>query len=107
MTDGENTISNSVDGAYGYLNQGRLGTTNSNTATTVLNSKLTSVCNSMKANGILVYTILFEESNSTVITTMKSCATSPDYFFNSPDESTLASAFHTIGDSLANLRISK
>ena len=38
---------------------------------------------------------------------MKNCATNPDYFFNSPSEEALSKAFHTIGDSLANLRISK
>lgn len=107
MTDGENTISNSVDGAYGYLSQNQLGTTDSTTATTKLNDKVTSVCNAMKAQGILVYTILFEENKGSVVTLMKNCATTPDYFFNSPDEDTLKSAFHTIGDSLANLRISR
>lgn len=107
MTDGENTMYNTADGAYGYLNQNQLGTTNSATATTRLNTKVTSICNAMKAQGIIVYTIVFDLSSSGVETMMKNCATEPDYFFNSPDEETLKQAFRTIGDSLANLRISQ
>ena len=107
MTDGENTMTNTDRTAYWYLSNGRLGTTNATTAVTKLNTKLTTVCNAMKAQGIIVYTILFEETTPSVISLMQSCATSPDYFFNSPDEATLEAAFHTIGDSLANLRISK
>ena len=107
MTDGENTMSNTDRTAYWYLSNNRLGTTNATTAVTNLNTKLTTVCNAMKAQGILVYTILFEENTASVIDLMRNCATSPDYFFNSPDEATLEAAFHAIGDSLANLRISK
>lgn len=107
MTDGENTITNNVDGAYDYLSQNRLGTTNSSTAVTKLNTKLSTVCTAMKQQGILVYTILFDLNNASVGTLMKNCATSPDYYFESPDEATLQKAFKTIGDSLANLRISR
>lgn len=107
MTDGENTINNSVDGAYDYLSDGRLGTTNSGTAVTRLNTKLASVCAAMKAQGIIVYTVVFDLNSSTVATLMRNCATSPDHYFDSPDEATLRQAFRTIGDSLANLRLSR
>lgn len=107
MTDGENTMSNSARSAYWYLSDNRLNTTNSSTAVTRLNTRLTTVCNAMKAQGILVYTILFEENSTSVVNLMRSCATSPDYFFNSPDAATLQRAFQAIGDSLANLRISR
>ncbi len=107
MTDGENTMYNNADGAYDYLNQNRLGTTNSGTATTVLNNKVTSICNAMKAQGIIVYTIVFDLNSTGVATMMRNCATEPDYYFDSPDANTLRQAFRTIGDSLANLRISQ
>ena len=107
MTDGENTMYDYDYTAYGYLTDGNLGTTNDTTADAKLDSKLTAVCNAMKANGILIYTILFEETDPHAISLMQGCATGPDYFFNSPDEATLTSAFHQIGDSLANLRISQ
>lgn len=115
MTDGANTMSGaSSDGknpgirtAYGYLSEGNLGSTSSSAAVSKLNSNLTSVCNSMKAQGVVVYTILFQETNNTIKTLMKGCATTPDHFFDSPTAESLQSAFQTIGDSLANLRISK
>ena len=107
MTDGENTMYNTADGAYGYLNQNQLGTTDSATATTQLDSKVTTICNAMKAQGIIVYTIVFDLNSSGVETMLRNCATEPDYFFNSPDAETLQQAFRAIGDSLANLRISQ
>lgn len=107
MTDGENTITNSVDGAYDYLSDGRLGTTNSGTAVTELNNRLRDTCAAMKAKGIIVYTVVFDLSSSTVDTLLRNCATQPDYYFNTPDAASLRQAFRTIGDSLANLRISK
>jgi Flp pilus assembly protein TadG len=107
MTDGTNTIGNSVDGAYGYLSDNQLGTTNSATAVTRLNTKLTTVCNAMKAQNIIVYTVLFQETDPTIMNLLRSCATTPDYFFDSPSEAELQTAFRAIGDSLANLRISR
>ncbi|MBI1273959.1 MAG: pilus assembly protein [Alphaproteobacteria bacterium] len=107
MTDGENTMSNSGDGAYGYLNDGLLGTTNSSTAESRLDSRLSSVCTSMKNNNIIIYTITFGSVSSGVRTLMKNCATQADYYFNAPSSATLQSAFQAIGDSLANLRVSK
>jgi Flp pilus assembly protein TadG len=106
LTDGENTMSNSVDGAYGYLTEGQLGTTSSSTATTRLNTRLTTVCNSMKSHNIKVYTILFEENGTTIRNLMQNCASQTDFFFMS-DSANLNSAFHAIGDSLSNLRISR
>lgn len=107
MTDGTNTIGDNVDGAYGYLSDKQLGTTNQATAVTRLNSRLTSVCTALKAQNVLVYTVLFQETDPTITTLLRSCATTPDHFFNSPTEAQLQTAFRAIGDSLANLRISK
>lgn len=107
MTDGANTMSNGVRSAYGYLSEGNLGTTNSATAVSQLNAKLTTVCNALKAQNVLVYTVLFDETDTTVRNLMRGCATTPDYFFDSPTEAELQTAFRQIGDSLANLRISR
>lgn len=107
MTDGVNTMSSSIYTAYGLLSAGNLGTTSSSTAVTKLNNKTSQVCNSMKANGIIIYTILFEENSSTAINLMKNCASQVDYFFQSATEDELKTAFHTIGDSLSKLRVSK
>jgi len=107
MTDGQNTMSNGIYSAYGFLSAGNLGTTSESTARTKLNQKTTTVCNSMKANGIIVYTILFDETNTTIKNLMKHCASEEDYFFESATEEELSEAFHAIGDSLSKLRVSK
>lgn len=96
MTDGANTTT-----SYSAYPSG------SGITSTQLNTKLSTVCNAMKAQGVVVYTILFMETNPTIKDLMRNCATSPDYFFDSPTAAALQSAFQTIGDSLANLRISK
>lgn len=110
MTDGVNTMTggtNAIYTAYGFLAAGNLGTTSSSTAKTKLNQKTTAVCNSMKAQGIIVYTILFMEDDPTAVALMKGCASEEDYFFESATAEELETAFHTIGDALSELRISK
>ena len=108
MTDGDNTISNSTKGAYGYLSEGRLGTTNQSVAETTLNNRTLQVCTSMKNNGILIYTIAFgTDIGQTAQDMLEDCATSPDHYFYSPTAGDLDDAFHQIGDSLANLRVSQ
>ena len=107
MTDGANTMSNSSRSAYWYLSDGRLGTTSSSAAVTALNNKLTYVCNSMKANNIIVYTVAFGSPGSTIQNLLRNCATQPDFYFDSPTGEDLKAAFRTIGDSLSNLRVSR
>lgn len=107
MTDGVNTMSSTIYTAYGFLAAGNLGSTNSSAAVTALNNKLASVCASMKAEGILIYSVLFQETNATVTNLMRNCASQADFFFNSPDEATLQAAFRAIGDSLSELRVSR
>lgn len=107
LTDGMNTMSDSVRSAYGYLSDQRLGTANASSAVNALNSRLASVCESMKAGGIIVYTIAFDNPGSSVENLLRNCASETDFYFDSPGGSDLQQAFRTIGDSLANLRISK
>jgi Flp pilus assembly protein TadG len=107
LTDGDNTISSSVRGAYGYLSDGVLGTTNSNQAVTTLNQRLTTTCTAMKNAGITVYTIMFDLTSSTSGALLQGCASKPDYYFSSATGTDLQQAFRQIGDGLSNLRISK
>lgn len=107
MTDGDNTMSNSVHTAYWYLSNGKLGTTNQTTAEAQLDTRLSQICTSMKTNNIIIYTIAFGTLSSSSQTMLRNCASQPDYFFNSPTSTELQAAFNTIGDSLSNLRISK
>lgn len=108
MTDGENTMSQTIFTAYGWLSDGRLGsTTSSSVAVSNLNTKLTTVCTAMKAKGIYIYTIAFGSPGTTIQNLMKGCATSENYYFNSPTAAELETAFRAIADSLSNLRISQ
>lgn len=107
MTDGDNTIDNGSRGAYWYLSDGKLGTTNQSTAETRLDTRLSQVCTSMKNNNIIVYTISFGSISSTSQTMLRNCASQADFYFPSPDAATLNTAFKAIGDSLASLRVSK
>lgn len=107
MTDGENTIDNGSRGAYWYLSDNRLGSTNQATAVTKLNTKLTQVCTSLKSNNVVVYTIAFGSPGTAIQNLLRSCATQADYYFDSPTSSALHTAFKMIGDSLSNLRVSK
>ena len=107
MTDGDNSIDNSNHGAYWYLSDGKLGTTNASTAETRLDTRLGQVCTSMKNNNIIVYTISFGSVSSTSQTMLRNCATQSDFYFPSPNNATLQASFRAIGDSLSNLRVSK
>jgi Flp pilus assembly protein TadG len=105
MTDGENFFSRSSFGAYGYLEDGNLGTTSSSAAITELNSRTATVCTNIKNKGIIIYTITFKVNSDTVQSLMENCATDPSKYFNSPDSSTLETTFRAIGRELSNLRI--
>ena len=107
MTDGDNTMDNSNRSAYGYLSEGKLGTTNQTTAEAQLDTRLGKVCTSMKANNVIVYTISFGTISSASATMLRNCASKAEYYFDSPDSTALQTSFRQIGDSLANLRISK
>lgn len=107
MTDGDNTIDNSNHGAYWYLSNNKLGTTNQTTAESRLDARLSTVCTNMKNNNIIVYTISFGTVASSSATMLRNCASQSDFYFPSPDSATLQSAFKSIGDSLSSLRVSR
>ena len=108
MTDGTNTMSGGIYTAYGWLDDEHLGTDDSGTAVTKLNAKTTAICNAMKAEGVLIYTIVFGNGSSTSAKNlMKGCASEEDFYFFSPSLDQLSGAFKAIGDSLSKLRVSK
>ena len=127
MTDGDNTLSGTnaagnatsnpgLYSAYGFPDTNALnvsgGECTSNgdctAGETEINNRTTAVCNAMKANGILIYTIaLGAQVSGTGQTLLSACATSPSFYFLSPTTNELQGIFQQIGDSLANLRISQ
>ncbi len=94
-------------GAYGRLGWGVLGTTNRTLATAEINDRMMQVCNAMKAQGIEIYTITFQLSNTTTQNLYRDCATSPDHYFNSPTNEDLNLVFEAIGTQLTNLHLAR
>jgi len=107
MTDGENTMSSDIYTAYGWLADKKLGTSNSLTAVTALNTRLTTTCTAMKNAGVTVYTIAFDNPGTSVQNLLRGCASQNAFYFNSPTTADLQAAFKAIGDSLSNLRVSR
>ncbi|MBP7253690.1 MAG: pilus assembly protein, partial [Alphaproteobacteria bacterium] len=104
---GQNTHGNTARTAYWYLSDGKLGTTNASNAVTQLNNRLSTVCAAMKAQNVYIYTIMFGTTTTANKTLLKNCASQPDFFFPTVTDAELQAAFSAIGDSLANLRVSK
>ncbi|WP_036305421.1 TadE/TadG family type IV pilus assembly protein [Methylopila sp. 73B] len=107
MTDGDNTLYDGLYTAYGYPSEGRLGVTSASAGEPKLDARLTAVCGKMKAAGITVFTVAFNNPASATKTLMQNCATSTSYYFDAGNSTSLANAFKTIGDTLSNLRVSK
>ena len=95
--------------AYGRLDElGRLGTTNITTAKTLIDTRLSAVCNAMKAKKIIVYTVTFTSGiNQATKDIYKNCATDPSKYFDSPTQTELKASFQAIATSLSNLRVSQ
>jgi Flp pilus assembly protein TadG len=114
LTDGENSVSGGSNGhnesvytAFGYAASGHLGNTNGSKAEETLDEKTAEVCSSIKAAGILVYTIGFKVYDSGTQSLLKNCATKPDMYYNSPSNEQLASVFQDIAQGLGELRIAQ
>ena len=117
LTDGDNNFYDHPNvGTYGsdytaYLRlqqQGiGVGIDTQAEGTATINSQLSQTCTAMKAKGIIIYTITFQVGSSGIRDIYKNCATTPAYYFDSPNTSDLTGIFKAIGDSLSNLRISK
>jgi len=114
LTDGENMVSGGGNGhnesaynAFGFAQSGHLGNTNGSNAEKTLDAKVATVCNAVKGKNILVYTIGFQINDSTTQNMLKSCATKPDMYYNSPSNDQLAAIFQNIAQGLGDLRIAQ
>ncbi len=113
LTDGENSVNGgsnyhnkSIYNAFGYAAEGHLGRTNGSEAEEELDDKTLAVCSNIKAAKIRLYTIGFQVSGS-VQNLLRSCATEPDMFYNSPSNSQLAGVFEDIAQGLGELRLAR
>lgn len=113
LTDGENVLGRVGNhngtrySAYGYVAEGRLGTTSGWTAENKLDPKTLEVCDNIKAEDIRLYTITFQVSSSSTRDMMEECATSPSLYFDSPSNEELQLVFQAIARDLSNLRLSR
>jgi hypothetical protein len=101
---------NSDYSGYGRRLENRLGLAAPLTAakmTTELNNRMSRLCAAMKQQGIIIYTITFNLTDSATQALFRNCASQPDYWFNSPTQTDLRNAFRQIGSQLANLRLVK
>ncbi|MEQ9490312.1 MAG: pilus assembly protein [Alphaproteobacteria bacterium] len=94
-------------GAYGRIGWGILGTTSSGAALNEVNNRMAETCELMKAEGIKIFTITFQVSSSSTRALYQGCASSPDFYFNSPTNEDLTQTFRAIGTELSNLRIAQ
>jgi hypothetical protein len=94
MTDGENTRSPS----YPYHDW---------TDTVTSDNLMSELCINIKAQDIDVFTIAFDVTNATIKNRLRSCASSPDKYFDATNDTQLADAFATIARQMTLLRISR
>ena len=69
-----------------------------------INTKFAEVCESMKDEGIIIYTVTFTGSiNSTTKDYYRECATDETKYYDAPGQSDLVEAFQSISRELSNL----
>ena len=93
---------------YGRIGESFIpGATDEADGLDTLDDKFSRVCESMKQEGIVIYTITFGSgaSGGRIRDLYRDCASDPGNYFHAPDNDDLAPAFMTIGQELANLRI--
>ena len=91
MTDGQASIFDYT--AYGLLSEERLGTSDVTLANQEIDDRLLAVCNSMKAEGIQIFTIMFDLDSPVVEALYRDCATSAEHFFELADRRRPRSCF--------------
>jgi len=118
LTDGDNvftqcstTFCRGAATPYGYLSDGRTGSTSSGTAVNNLNAKVTQICNNARAQQIRIYAVMFAlpSGASSTRTLFQNCVgtENPDRFFDVSSGTDLNAAFQAIGSDLTQLRLSE
>lgn len=95
MSDGENT---KAPNANGYHNS---------SSKTKANEITEKVCNEIKSDGIELYTIAFEITDSATKALLKSCASNPDYYYDAKNSADLKAAFEQISDEFRDIALAK
>jgi hypothetical protein len=74
-----------------------------------LNNRLIQLAANIKAMGIKLYVIQFNNDTTALTTLLKTVASEPQepFYYYAPDEATLRRAFEQIANNLSKLRLSK
>lgn len=72
-----------------------------------LDRRLTTICESVKATGVQIYTIMLQVNDPDLETLFRNCASNPSYFFVSPSSDDLAQIFKAIANDLVQLHIAE
>ncbi|WP_417449331.1 pilus assembly protein TadG-related protein [Kordiimonas sp.] len=113
LTDGVNELisQDSELGGSDYTAFGRLhdfGYTSINDARDEFDTRFDTICQNIKDDEILIYTITFGSTPDTdTQDAYAACASNPAFYFHAPTASSLTEAFEEIGRQLSNLRLSK
>jgi Flp pilus assembly protein TadG len=117
MTDGWNHVLPFNYTAYGFLNQGNIGGAQDEaTAENNLITYTKQVCDNLKSNNVIIYTIGFgqgdtggDSSSDTIVdgSLLQYCATDSNHYFLAPTNAALTTAFSTIANQVSNLRVSQ
>lgn len=86
---------------------GTYGSDRYNRILTELDKRTLEACALAKQNGVTVYTITFQASDSRVQDVFRQCASDPSKYYDSPSNEQLQVVFRAIGTELSNLRISR
>lgn len=101
-----NGLNSSYTG-YGYVYEGRLGSTYLATATANLDTRLAEVCTNIKAANIVVYTVIFGTADATTQTLMQNCASDSSKYFYSTTNAEFDRAFRKIAAELKKIYLSE
>ena len=116
VTDGQNTYGTGLNGnnnsaytAIGYNWQNRWTNASNPYSDPVsyLNDRLTQVCNNMKAQNIIIYTVPVEVTDTGIKTLLQNCASSSANYIDATSSSQLAAAFTNIAGSISAIRIAQ
>lgn len=114
MTDSDNGYRWTDDVAYGYERSSMMqsylgwwGSLNWSTFGRTINSRTVNLCNDIKQQDIVIYTIIFGTSaSSRGKSTFRNCATDPQtHYFEAPNSQTLKNVFQAIGRDLSRISV--
>lgn len=108
MTDGKNSFAPGNYTAYDRLTDKRLvNSTDQDRAEAELDVRLTKICNNVKAAGVMVITVAYDNPEGDTKSLLQNCASNSTLYFDAANTSELLTSFVKIAGALSNLRVTK